>query len=96
MRLILETHTKRFEHAPTFDIDAFVAVNKNIADARIFEQRFKRAKPRHLIDDFSNEIIQFLRIQRQPLCQNCQNYCDTIFWICPCISFSGSFFRACS
>src|SRR5712671_7410417 len=53
--LILETHTKRFEHAPTFDIDAFVAVDKNIADGRILEQRFERAKPDQLIDDFSNE-----------------------------------------
>ena len=66
MLLILEAHRKRFEDAAALHIDAFVAVDEDIVDAFVLEQRFERAEARHLVEDFRDEIGKFLRIECQP------------------------------
>jgi hypothetical protein len=70
MRLVLEAHAGRLEHAVPFDIDAFVAVDENIVDALVLEQRLERAQPRHLVEDFRNEVVELLGVERQPLDQH--------------------------
>jgi hypothetical protein len=37
MLLVLEAHLRRLEDAATLDINAFMAVNQDIADRRILE-----------------------------------------------------------
>ena len=52
------------------DIDAFVAVDEDVVDGGVLEQRLKRAKPGHLVENFRDEFRKFLGIQRQPLGQH--------------------------
>ena len=44
MLLVLEAHRQRLKDAVTFDVNAFVAVDQNIVDAGILEQRLERAR----------------------------------------------------
>ncbi len=70
MLLVLETHRQRLKHAVTLHVDAFVAVDQDIVDARILEQRLERTQAGHLVENFGNEIVEFLCIQRETLDQH--------------------------
>ena len=70
MRLVLEAHAARLEQAAALDIDAFVAVDQDVADGRVLEQRLERAEPRHLVEDFGDEVVELLLIEREPLDQD--------------------------
>jgi hypothetical protein len=67
MLLVLETHREGLENAGSLDVDAFVPVDQNVVDARILQQRLKRAETGHFIENFGDEIIEFLRVQCEPL-----------------------------
>ena len=66
MALILEPHQSRLENARALDIDVFVAVDQNVVDGGILQQRFERAEPGHLVEDLGDEVAEFLRVERQP------------------------------
>ncbi len=68
--LVLEAHRQRLKHAVALHIDAFVAVDQDIVDARILEQRFERAQARHFVHNFRDKVAKFLRIQRKTLDQH--------------------------
>ena len=65
--LVLEAHRQRLEDAVPFDVNAFVAVDQNIVDAGILEQRLEGPQPRHFIENFRNKVVELLRVQREPL-----------------------------
>src|SRR5215204_4041266 len=48
---VLEPHQRRFEHAGPLDVDAFVAVDQNVVDGRVLEQRLDRSETGHFIED---------------------------------------------
>ena len=68
--LVLEAHRQRLKYAATLDVDAFVAVDQDVVDGRILEQRLERTKAGHFVENFRNEIAQFLCVERQPLDQH--------------------------
>ncbi len=70
MRLILKAHAGRLQHALALDIDAFVAVDQDVVDGLILEQGFERAQARHLVENFRDEVVELLGIERQPLDQH--------------------------
>jgi hypothetical protein len=47
-----------------------MAVDQNIVDGRILEQRFKRAQARHFVENFRDEVAQFLCIERKAFNQH--------------------------
>ena len=67
----LKRHGQRLEHAAALDVDAFVAVDQDVGDGRVLEQRLERTEARHLVEDFGDEFVELLRVQRQPLDQRC-------------------------
>ena len=52
------------------DVDAFVAVDQDVADGRVLEQRLERAEAGHLVEDFRDELVELLRVEREPLDQH--------------------------
>ena len=67
MLLVLEAHGQRLEHAAPLHVDAFMTVDQDIVDAFVLEQRLERAEAGHFIENFRDEIGEFLGVQRQPL-----------------------------
>ncbi len=70
MLLVLEAHRQRLEHAAALDVDAFMTVDQDVADARVLEQRLERTQAGHFVENFRDEIGEFLRVERQPLDQH--------------------------
>ena len=70
VRLVLEAHAAGLEHAAALDIDAFVAVDQDVGDGRVLEQRLERAEPGHLVEDLGDEVVELLLVERQPLDQD--------------------------
>ena len=68
--LVLEAHRQRLKHAGALHVDAFVAVDQDIVDARVLEQGLERAQARHFVQNFRDEFTEFLRIQRKALDQH--------------------------
>ena len=66
MRLVLEAHQGRLEHAAALDVDLLVAVDQNVVDGRILEQRLDRSESHHLVEDLGDEVFQLLRVEGQP------------------------------
>ena len=67
MRLVLEAHRRRLEHAGALDVDAFVAVDQDVVDGRVLEQRLDRPEAGHLVDDLVDEVFELLRVERDAL-----------------------------
>src|SRR5262249_50312729 len=65
MRLVLEAHEGGLEHARALDIDLLVAVDQDVVDGRILEQRLDGAEPHHLVEDLGDEILELLGVERQ-------------------------------
>jgi hypothetical protein len=70
MRLVLETHAGRFEDAGPLDVNALMAVDQDVVDGRVLEQRLKRPKAGHLIENLQYEIVEFLSVESEPLGQD--------------------------
>ena len=70
MRLVLEAHAGRLQNPLPLDIDAFVAVDQDVVDRLILEQGLERAEARHLVENFRDEIVELLGVERQPLDQD--------------------------
>ena len=70
MLLVLEAHAAGLEHAAALDIDAFVAVDQDVADGRVLEQRLERPEAGHLVEDLGDEVVELLGVERQPLDQD--------------------------
>ena len=70
MLLVLEAYRQRLEHTTALHIDAFMTVDQDIVDALILEQRLERTEAGHLVENFRDEIGEFLRIERQPFGQH--------------------------
>ena len=68
--LVLETDRQRLEHAAALHVDAFMTVDQDIVDAFVLEQRLERTEAGHLVEDFRDEVGEFLRVERQPLGQH--------------------------
>ena len=70
MRLVLEAHAAGLQQAAALHIDAFVAVDQDIGDAAVLEQRLERPQAGHLVEDLGDEVVELLLIERQPLDQD--------------------------
>ena len=67
MRFVLEAASDRLEDAVALDISAFVTVDQDVVDRGIIEQRLERPEARHLVENFVDEFVEFLRVERKPL-----------------------------
>ena len=65
MRFILERNMHLLQLAMPFDETVLVAVDQNIVDRRILQQRLKRAEADHLVDDVVDQRVEFGAIDRQ-------------------------------
>ena len=70
VRLVLEAHRRRLEHAGALDVDAFVAVDQDVVDGRVLQQRLDRPEAGHLVDDLVDEVLELLRVERDALGQH--------------------------
>ena len=70
MLLVLEAHAAGLEQAAALHIDAFVAVDQDIGDGRVLEQRLERPEAGHLVEDFGDEVVELLLVEREPLDQD--------------------------
>ena len=55
MRVVGEPHVGAFQLAAAFDIDLGVAVDENVRDGRIGEQRLERPQAEHLVLDVADQ-----------------------------------------
>ena len=67
MQFILEAAGDRLKHAPALNVNILVSVDQNIADRSVLEQRLERTEAGHFVDDFGDEVVQFLLIEREAL-----------------------------
>ncbi len=51
-----------------------MAVDQDIVDGRVLEQRFERPEARHLVEDFRDEVVELLGIEREPFDQHVLRY----------------------
>ena len=58
MRLVLEERRHRLEHAAALDEDVLVAVDQDVVDGRVLEQRLERPEPDHLVDHLRHEGVR--------------------------------------
>ena len=70
MRSSLKRTPQRLEQAAALHIDAFVAVDQDIGDGRVLEQRLERAEAGHLVENLGDEVVELLLVERQPLDQD--------------------------
>ena len=47
-----------------------MAVDQDVVDGRVLEQRLERPQAGHLVEDFGDEVVELLRVERQPLDQD--------------------------
>ena len=66
MSLVLEANQRRLQHTGTLDIDLLMAVDQNVVDHGVFEQRLDRTEAGHLVENLGNEILELLGIEREP------------------------------
>src|SRR3989440_10254126 len=64
---VLKAYAAGLQQAAALHIDAFVAVDQNIADAAVLEQRLERPKPGHLVENLGDKVVELLGIERQSL-----------------------------
>src|SRR5450631_554259 len=67
MGFVLEAHLGSLDDSGAFDINAVGAVDHYVTDRRVLKERLDRSQSRHLVQDFSDEIVQFLRIEHKAL-----------------------------
>src|SRR6476619_8307799 len=66
----LEADRQGLKHTLSLHINAFVTVDQDIVDGRILEQRLERTEARHFVENFRDEIVEFLGIQRKTFNQH--------------------------
>ena len=62
--LVLEPHGARLEHSEAFDEDAVVAVDQDIGDRWILEQRLERTKAEEFVEDVADELLALGLVER--------------------------------
>ena len=67
MRFILEAARDRLQQTAALDEGAFMTVDQDVADRRILEQRLQRTETRHLVENFRDEGVELMGVERQPL-----------------------------
>src|SRR5262249_18551109 len=70
VRLILKPDVGLNDSAAALDVNIVKAVNHNVADGRIFQQRFQRAESKHLVENFLDDLLAFDHGHRQRFVQN--------------------------
>jgi hypothetical protein len=91
MRLVLEAHPARLEHAAALHIDVLVTIDQNVADGGILEHGLERTQPGHFVQDFGNEIVELLLIERETLDQNVLS--DELLYVGPDLFLGQAFKR---
>ena len=64
MRVVLEAGVGALQAALAFDVDVGIAVDQDVVDGRVFEERLKRPQAEHFILDFTDELVAFDKVQR--------------------------------
>src|SRR4051794_2378787 len=67
MRLILEANVRLDQTPSALDIDTVESVHQDVADARVLEQRFERAKSENLVEYFLDQALPLLNRHRDPV-----------------------------
>ena len=67
MRLVLERDVDLLQLAALFDKAVLVAVDQDVVDVRIFQQRLQRAEADHLVDDVVDQRVKLGDVDRHPL-----------------------------
>ena len=60
-------HLPSLEQPVAFDEGRLVAVDQDVVDGRILEQGLQRPQAGHLVEDFRDELVELLGVERQPL-----------------------------
>ena len=55
VRVVLEDDVGLFEHAVPLDVDLIVAVDQDVGDVRVLQQRLERAEPEELVQDVGDQ-----------------------------------------
>ena len=67
MLVILEREAGDFQFAAAFDVHAVEAVDENIGNGGILEQRFERAQTEDLVEDLARQLLALGETQRDGL-----------------------------
>ena len=62
--LVLEADRRRLQHAVALDEDLVVAVDQDVGDGRVLEQRLERAQAEQLVEDVADQLLALGLIER--------------------------------
>ena len=64
VRVVFERQPGQFEFAGAFDVDPVEAVDQNVGDGGIFEQRLERAEAEDFVENFARQPLAFGEAER--------------------------------
>ena len=64
MRAVLESDVRQVQFPIAFDIDLFVGIDQNVADAWVLQQRLQWTETEDLIENFGDDLISFDRAEQ--------------------------------
>ena len=67
MLVVLERQAGDFKLAGAFDVHAVEAVDENVGNGGVFEQRFERAEAEDFVEDFARQLLAFGETERDRL-----------------------------
>ena len=62
--VVLEDHVGLFEQSGPLHVDVLAGVHQDVTDGGVLEQRFQRAQPEDLIQDFARQLLPLDAAQR--------------------------------
>ena len=65
--VVAEAAGDQLQLAAPLDEGRLVAVDQDVVDGRVLQQRLERAEAHHLVEDFRDELVELGGVQRQPL-----------------------------
>ena len=60
-------HAGQFEQALALDVDLLVAVDQNVGDGRVLQQRLERAQAEDLVQNLFGDLLLFERAEQRRL-----------------------------
>ncbi len=67
MAFILEADRRLLEHAVSLDEHAVMAVDQNVGDRRVFQQRLDRPKAQQFVEHVIDQLLALGMVERVPL-----------------------------
>ncbi len=64
MLVVFERQDGFFELAAALDVDAVEAIDEDVGDGGVFEQRFERAEAEYLVEDLARQLLALSETER--------------------------------